>query len=172
MKLLKSLLLVAAIALVSHVNVQAQQGLSNTAETRVLQHYFQNADHANIGDAAGLQNSATADSFYIKLFTSSSSLSALEANTVTNEVSYTGYAPVGVVRSASGWTVSNNAATNTATITFGACTEGTATVRFYGVFNASTGGDLIGFGQFTADIEVSAGIQPYINAGQLSVTVD
>lgn len=172
MKLLKSLLVVAAIALVAQVNVQAQQGASNTAETRILAHYTQNADHANIGDAAGLQNSSAADSLYIALFTSSSSLAALEGNTVTNETDYTGYTRKSIVRSATGWTVANDTARNAATVTFGSCTEGTATLRYFGVFTAITGGDLLFFGQLGSDVSVSNGVQPLFNADQLRIILN
>lgn len=43
--------------------------LTNAAETAVLTLLFNNTDWANIGDAAGLQNSATAGSFYVSLHT-------------------------------------------------------------------------------------------------------
>ncbi len=40
----------------------------------------------------------------------------------TSEATYTGYARVAVNRNAGGWTVAANAVSNTAAITFGACT--------------------------------------------------
>ena len=43
--------------------------MSNAAEQALLDLLFLNTDWANVGDAAGLQNSATAGSFYIALHT-------------------------------------------------------------------------------------------------------
>ena len=44
--------------------------MSNTSETALLNLLFNNVDWADIGDAAGLQNSATAGSFYVRLHSS------------------------------------------------------------------------------------------------------
>ena len=44
--------------------------MSNVAEAALLDLLFLNTDWANVGDASGLQNSATAGSFYIALHTS------------------------------------------------------------------------------------------------------
>lgn len=41
--------------------------MSNASETALLNLLFNNVDWANIGDASGLQNSATAGSFYVRL---------------------------------------------------------------------------------------------------------
>ena len=63
--------------------------MSNASETALLNLLFNNVDWANIGDAAGLQNSATAGSFYVRLHSSDPG----DAGTGdTNEISYTGYA--------------------------------------------------------------------------------
>mgnify|MGYP003441893878 CR=1 FL=1 len=43
--------------------------MSNAAEAALLDLLFLNTDWANVGDAAGLQNSAAAGSFYIALHT-------------------------------------------------------------------------------------------------------
>jgi len=43
--------------------------MTNAAEANLLNLLFLNLDWANIGDAAGLQNSATAGSFYVSLHT-------------------------------------------------------------------------------------------------------
>ena len=44
--------------------------MSNAAEAALLDLIFLNTDWAGVGDAGGLQNSATAGSFYIALHTS------------------------------------------------------------------------------------------------------
>ena len=41
--------------------------MSNASETALLNLLFNNTDWANVGDAAGLQNSAEAGSFYVAL---------------------------------------------------------------------------------------------------------
>lgn len=43
--------------------------MTNAAEQALLDLLFLNTDWANIGDAAGLQNSSAAGSFYISLHT-------------------------------------------------------------------------------------------------------
>lgn len=53
------------------VVTQAADGMSNAAATAFLLLFFNNTDWANIGDAAGLQNSAAAGSLYLSLHTSS-----------------------------------------------------------------------------------------------------
>lgn len=57
---------------------------------------FNNTDFANIGDAGGLQNSATAGSLYISLHTSDPGEAGSQT---TNEANYTSYARVAVARS-------------------------------------------------------------------------
>lgn len=69
--------------------------MSNGAETALLTILFKNTAWANVGDASGLQPSAVAGSFYIRLHTADPG----EAGTGdTSEAAYTGYAPVAVAR--------------------------------------------------------------------------
>lgn len=63
----------------------ASDGLANAAATALLNLLFVNLDFADVGDAAGLQNSATAGSFYLSLHTSSPGEAGTSA---TNEISY------------------------------------------------------------------------------------
>lgn len=65
---------------------QASDGMTNAAATAFLNLFFANTDWANVGDAAGLQNSAAAGSVYLSLHTSSPGESG---NQSTNEVAYT-----------------------------------------------------------------------------------
>lgn len=64
----------------------SSDGMSNEAATNFLNHFFNNADWANIGDAGGLQNSTTAGVFYLSLHTASPGESGDQS---TNEISYT-----------------------------------------------------------------------------------
>ena len=68
-----------------------------------LKHLLQNAAIADVGDASGLQPSATAGSLYISLHTASPDAADVQT---TSEADYTSYARVAVARSAAGWTVS------------------------------------------------------------------
>ena len=67
------------------VVTQASDGMSNAAATAFLNLFFINTDWANIGDAAGLQNSAAAGSLYLSLHTSSPGEGGTQA---TNEIAY------------------------------------------------------------------------------------
>lgn len=143
---------------------------SNAFETAVLQHYFQNSAHANVGDAGGLQPSAVAGSLYLSLHTSDPGEAGSQT---TNECAYTSYARVAVARSAGGWTVTNNAATNTAQVQWPAATGGSETATHFGIGTASSGAGVLLFsGSLTTPIAISNGIQPQAGAGALSVTVD
>jgi len=145
--------------------------LSNAAETALLNHIFTNADWANIGDAAGLQNSATAGNLYVALFTVAPSDSS-----AGTECDYTNYARVAVERSASGWTVSGNNATNTAAVTFptAGVTDADVAVAF-GILTADAAGDLLFWGDITdpaGGLSVDDGITPSFAIGALDINID
>jgi hypothetical protein len=143
---------------------------SNTWENDILLLLFNNTDAANIGDAAGLQNSATAGSLYVALHTADPGEAGTQA---TSEANYTGYSRVGVVRSGSGWTVSGNSVSNAAAITFGACSAGSSTCTYFSVGKESSGSTAILYsGALTASLAVTAGITPSFAIGQLTVTED
>jgi len=144
--------------------------MSNASETNFLNLLFNNADWANVGDAAGLQNSATAGSFYVALHTADPGDAGTQS---TSEASYTGYARVAVARTAGGWTVSGNQVSNTATVQFGECTAGSAVVTNFSVGLLSAGaGDILYSGALDATRSVSSGITPLFNPGTLTGTVD
>lgn len=144
--------------------------MSNASETALLLHLFNNTDWANVGDAAGLQNSAAAGSFYVALHTADPGDAGTQS---TSEASYTGYARVAVARSAGGWTVSGNQVSNTATVQFGECTAGSAVVTHFSVGLLSSGaGDILYSGALDATRSVSSGITPLFNAGTLSGVID
>lgn len=140
---------------------------TNSLETSLLQHLFTNSAIANIGDAGGLQPSASAGSLYIALLTAASDL---EVPTVT-EANYTGYARKAVARNAA-WTVSNNSVINAGAITFDVCTAGSNTVTHFAIYTALTSGTALFVGALTSSLAISSGITPEFAAGQLTVTVD
>ena len=144
--------------------------LSNASETALLNLLFNNTAWALIGDASGLQPSAAPGSFYVALHTADPGEAGAQN---TTEAAYTGYARVAVVRSAGGFTVSGNQVSNTATVQFGECTAGSATVTYFTVGTAASGaGSVIYRGALSASRSISAGITPLFNAGALTGTAD
>ncbi len=143
---------------------------TNAFETALLTLYFNNTDHANVGDAAGVQNSATAGSFYISLHTADPGETGTQT---TSEATYTSYARVAVARSGAGWTVSGNNASNAAAINFPACTGGTNTITHFGIGSDVSGaGNLFFKGALSASLAVSSGITPSFAIGELDVNLD
>lgn len=139
---------------------------SNAFENAFLSLIFQNVALANIGDASGLQPSASAGSFYLALFTTAPT----DAGPGT-EAAYTGYARLAVARSAAGWDVTGNVASNNAALDFAECTAGNETIVGIGLMTALSGGDMIMWSD-DPNFAVSAGSIPHINAGGLSFTED
>lgn len=147
---------------------------SNSFETQLLQHLFNNAAIAKMGDAAGLPVAVTAGSLYVRLYTSAV---VVDDATIGTECAYTGYVArgVAVARSAGGWTVAGNNVSNTAAVTFGACTAGSETVRYFAIWKDNTSvvdAERLYWGQLTSDLAVSAGITPEFAIGALDVNED
>lgn len=144
--------------------------LSNTSETALLNLMFNNQAWPLVGDASGLQPSAAPGSFYIALHTAD----PLDAGTqATSEAAYTGYARVAVARSALGFTVTGDQVSNAATVQYGECTAGTATVTHFTVGTAASGaGTVIYRGALSSSRSISAGITPLFNVGALTGTID
>lgn len=144
--------------------------MSNASETNLLNLLFNNVDWPNVGDAAGLQNSAAAGSFYVALHTADPTDAG---DQTTSEVSYTGYARVAVARSGAGFSVSGAQVSNADTVQFGECTAGSATATHFSVGLLSAGaGDILYSGALSASRAISAGITPLFNPGALQGTVD
>ncbi|MES2783404.1 MAG: hypothetical protein V4657_11450 [Pseudomonadota bacterium] len=144
--------------------------MTNAAETALLTLIFNNTDWANVGDAAGLQNSAAAGSFYISLHTADPGETGSQT---TSEATYTSYARVAVARSGAGWTISSANASNAAIINFPAATGGTNTITHFGIGSDSSGaGNLFFKGALTASLAVSSGITPSFAIGELDVNLD
>lgn len=143
---------------------------SNTFENELLALLFNNTDLPDIGDAAGLQNSATAGSFYIALHTADPGEAG---NASTSEATYGSYARVAVARSGAGWTVSGASVSNAAQISFPECTSGSETITYVSITVASSGASVILYsGALTASRGISSGITPLFAIGALTVTED
>ena len=142
--------------------------MSNVSETAFLNLLFKNIAWANVGDASGLQPSATAGSFYIALHTTDPGEAG---DQTTAEIAYTGYARVAVARGA-GFTVAGDTISNAATVQYGECTAGTASVGYFTVGTSLSGaGTVVYRGTLGAVRAISAGITPLFNAGAMAGTI-
>lgn len=143
---------------------------TNAFETDLLELILNNVDIANIGDAGGLQNSATAGSLYVSLHTGDPGETG---DQTTSEATYTSYARVAVARSAAGWTVSGNNGSNAAAVTFPTCTGGSNTITHFGIGTDSSGaGNLLFKGALDASLAVSNLITPSFAIGALDINAD
>ena len=144
--------------------------MSNAFETESLELIFNNSAVANIGDAGGLQPSATAGSLYVSLHSADPGEAG---DQTTNEVAYTNYVRVAVARSAGGWTVSGNTASNTALIQFPQCGASGATATYVGIGTSSGGaGMLLYSGQLGSSLTIANLITPQFAAGALDCVAD
>jgi hypothetical protein len=128
-----------------------------TFDNQLLKLIFNATNIANIAD-----NTATSPltNLYLSLHTADPTSAG---NQTSSEVSYTGYARVAVARSTSGWTVSGNSVNPAATISWPACTGGTATATNFGIGTASTGtGELLYSGTISPNIAIASGVTPQL----------
>lgn len=141
---------------------------SNACENSLLLLIYNNTAFALIGDASGLQPSATAGSLFVSLHTADPGEAGAQN---TSETAYTNYARIAVARSGAGWTVSTNTVTNAAAVTFAACGVTGATITHFGVGTATSGAGVLLFSG-TCSLVVSSGITPQFAIGQLSNSAD
>lgn len=143
---------------------------SNTFENDLLLLIFNNTNIANIGDATGLQGSATAGSLYLSLHTADPGEAG---DQTTNEIAYTGYARAAVARSSAGFTVSGNSVNLTSLVSFPPGTGGTGTATHFAVGSASSGtGKILYSGTVTPNIVCGNGITPELSTAAGIVTED
>ncbi len=148
--------------------VDIQCSATNAFETAVLQHYFQNTAHANVGDATGVRGSSVAGVFYISLHTADPGEAG---DQTTSETAYTNYARISVARTSGAWTVTNDTASNAAAVTYAQCGASGATLTYFGIGSDVSGaGNLFFSGALTSQLIVSNGITPSFAIGQLTVT--
>ena len=143
---------------------------TNAFETSLLGLIVTNVDAANVGDAAGLQNSAAAGVFWISLCTADPTETG---DQTTNETAYTNYARQDEARDTTQWTITGNTADNDNAIGFPTCGASGATLTHFGIGSATSGaGNLFLKGALTASLAVSSGITPSFAAGALDITLD
>ena len=147
---------------------------TNSFETDLLTLVFNNTTIANIGDAGGILKSVGDGSFWVRLYTSAV---AVDDSTIGTEAAYTGYVAKGVAvaRTTGGWTIAGNNCSNAAAITYGACTAGSETIRYFAIWKdntATTDAYRLYHGQLTSDLAVSSGITPEFAIGDLDINED
>lgn len=146
--------------------------LSNAAESNFLKILFENLAWAGVGDAGGIQPSASAGSLYVSLHTAPLTGASDQS---TSEANYTGYARVAVSRAAGSWTISGTSPTsitNNATLAFPQCTAGSSTVTHFAIGTDPTGaGQILFYGALTSSLAISSGITPQFAASALSCSV-
>ena len=141
---------------------------TNAFETNFLLLLFNNTAIANIGDASGLQPSAADGDLFCSLHTADPGEAGVQT---TSEAAYTSYARAAVPRTAGGWTVAGDNASNTAIVQWPQATGGSETETHYGIGTAVSGaGNLLASGALTASLAVSNGIQPEAAIGALTWT--
>lgn len=124
---------------------------SNTFETHVLQYVF-------------TTDSVTRPtSWYVGLFTADPT----DTGSGATEISGNAYARVSAT-----FTVSGNAATTSAAVEFAAATGSWGTISHIGIFDASTGGNLIAHSALTASKAIANGDVFRIPSGDIDITLD
>lgn len=133
--------------------------LTNYLENKLIDHIFQ---------STAFTSPAT---LYVALFTA---VTDGEAGTVT-EVSGGSYARVAVTANLSNWsdaTGNNGTTSNVNTVTFPAATADWGTVTHFGIYDASTAGNLLIYATLTASRNITNGSTPSFAAGALTVQID
>jgi hypothetical protein len=134
--------------------------LSNYLENKLIDHIFQGT--AYTGPAT----------LYIALFTA---VTDGEAGTVT-EVSGGSYARVSVTASLSNWADaslgSNGTTTNVNAITFPTATADWGTVTHFGIYDASTAGNLLVYAALTTSRSITNGSTASFATAALTVQLD
>jgi len=142
---------------------------SNSFENAILDLIFDNVAFAKIGDASGLQPSASDGNLYVSLHTGDPGEAG---DQTTSECDYTSYARVAVSRT-DGWTIADNKAENAAATTFPGCTGGSNTATHFGIGTDTSGAGVLLFSAaLDSSLAISSGITPEFAAGDLYVTCD
>jgi len=140
----------------------------DTFENELLQHIFENADIADVGD--DLRGSVTAGSLYVSLHTDDP---GDDGDQTTSECDYTNYDRVAVARTDAKWTISNNSCKNAEAISFPACAGGTNTATHFVIGTATkpNAGKILFHGDLNASLAISSGITPSFAIEALEVTM-
>lgn len=125
---------------------------SNTFETHVLNYVFTTTSVTR------------PTAWYLALFTSNPAEDASGTEVSTSGTAY--------ARQSATFTVSGNTASNSAAIEFPTATSSFGTVSHVGVFDASTGGNLIAYSALDTSKAISTGDVFRVPSGDLDITLD
>jgi len=125
---------------------------SNTFETHVLNYTFTTTSVTR------------PTAWYLALFTSNPDEDASGTEVSTSGTAY--------ARQSATFTVSGNTASNSAAIEFPTATASFGTVSHVGVFDASTGGNLIAYSALDTSKAISTGDVFRVPSGDLDITLD
>jgi hypothetical protein len=139
---------------------------SNTLENDILLLLF---NATAIADLAENDTTSPLTNLYVALHTADPG----EAGTqTTNEVTYTSYARVAVLRTSGGWTVTGNSVSPVADITFPAGTGGSGTATHWSVGTLVSGAGIILYsGTITPNIVTGNGVTPVVTTAS-TITED
>lgn len=131
---------------------------SNTFEEDLLKLIFNATPIANLADNAA---ASPLTALYIALHSADPGEAGVQT---TNEIAYTGYARVAVVRNGTGWTITGNSVSPTAAVEFGEMTGGTpGTATHASIGTASTGGGKVLYkGALSPSVAFNTGVIPRI----------
>ena len=137
---------------------------SNTLKNDMMLLIFNKTLPSYLGALSSTGNA----SYYLSLHTADPGAGGSQN---TSECAYGSYARVAVLRTAGGWTVSGNQATNTALIQFVKSTSTGADATYMGLGTDSSGaGTLLMSLQLVNPTPTTAGVQPQFDAGSLTFT--
>lgn len=133
---------------------------SDTFENDLLKLIFNATPIANLADNAA---ASPLTQLFLSLHTADPGEAGTEA---TNEISYTGYARVGVNRNSGGFVVTGSSVALAANVDFGACTAGSGTATHFAVGVAVSGATKVLYkGAISPTIAVAAGVTPRLTTG-------
>jgi hypothetical protein len=147
---------------------------TNAFNAKILEHYFNNAIHSNVGDAGGLDPSTGNGDMFVSLHTADPTETG---DQTSSELTYTEYARQAVDRDGAAWTVTTADPANVdnaAAVTFPERIQaGSETATHFGIGFAVSGvGELYFFGALTSDLVVTPNVQPEFAIGELNITLD
>lgn len=129
----------------------------NTFENDLLRLIFNAVAIANIADNAA---ASPLTNLYAALHVADPGEAGSQT---TNEVAYTSYARVAILRTTGGWTVTGSQVVPVATVSFPAATGGAATATHFSVGTAISGtGKLLYKGSISPTIAISTGVTPQL----------
>lgn len=138
----------------------------NTFENDLMKLIFNGTAIANLADNAA---SSPLTNLYVSLHTADP---AEAGSQTSSEATYTSYARVAVARNSTGWTITDNSVSPTATITFPTVTGGSNTITHFAVGTAASGaGKVLYRGTVTPNIIVTAGVTPELTTAS-TITED